>query len=157
MQLGVVLAVLSIAAATVLPDWVEHSRTRMAEKAALDVVVVQDAAKRYFLASSTDATPLQRRWPGQTGPGNVASSTACLPGSGPQTSQAELLLSGGLTAPGFVNPWGQPYQLQVVAGSGASCALTVSTSLPEKVQGPQVVPKMLVMNSSCVSGVSPPL
>lgn len=134
-ELGVVLAVTAILAAVLVPDFVESSRTKMAEKAAQDVIQIIDAA-RWFYAESTNINSVaylaQRgRWPGQTNPSECKVFT-----NPPNAGLRELLTMDFLTT--FpVNPWNQPYDVQLeynlayaTGGIPPPCNFEIDTNVP---------------------------
>jgi len=125
-ELGVVLAVAALLAATLLPDLVEGARVKAAERAALDISYVHDAARWYYsqtTAYSSGATGLiPNTWPGQS-----SSGTCQLPvGSDP----FPLLVQNGFLAYRQQNPWGMPYEAVTVDNPTGGCLFQVNTEVP---------------------------
>lgn len=129
-ELAIVLAVMAILTAAISPALIESARTRMAERAADDASRIHDASKWFFVESAPAGSPAQARWPGETTP------QTCTTQPGSPDSQTELVSAGYLTSSALTNPWGNPYEVRLVAGaSPGRCALRVSTVLPSAVTG----------------------
>ncbi len=140
-ELGAVLAVTAILAAAIVPDFIEASRNRMAQKAASDVAVIHDAA-RWFYAQSygADTEDLRGRWPGQTTAGS------CTNGTTPNFGLIEMRSLHYLPKLP-ANPWGLTYEARVVnnpqnaagvpatinGGQRWGCSFEVATDLPEEI------------------------
>jgi len=130
-ELGVVLAVAALLAATLLPDLVEGARVRAAERAALDVSYIHDAARWYYsqtTAYTSGATGLiPDTWPGQS-----SSGTCLLP---PGADPFPLLVQNGFLAYRQQNPWGLPYEAVTVDIPGGGCMFQVNTEVPVEAGG----------------------
>lgn len=131
-ELGIVLGVSAILATAVLPDVIQAARDKMAERAAADVGVIQDAARWYFIQTLNDKLPANRGvWPGESGPNSCNMAVDGI---------ARLVSRGYLTsAP--KNPWDFPYKValvqQATLGSGGidpGCNFEVSTEVPKAVR-----------------------
>lgn len=157
-ELGVVLAVSAILAAAILPDFIESARSKMAEKAAEDVAVIHDAARWFFIQSGNSGMASMRyKWPGETNPNTCANS----PGSNPALT--ELKTAGYLTT--FpVNPWNQPYDVELKTPSGAStggvpfgCSFSVTTNVPTPLKDAfkSFLPQGQCGTANCKAGTAP--
>ncbi len=128
-ELGVVLGVSAILAAAILPDFIEAARGKMAEKAAADIAVIQDAARWSFVQSLTGAPATRGRWPGQANP------QAC----NMTTDGIDFMVAQGYLTTAPQNPWGFDYEVGLVTGvaSGggisSACVFQVSTEVPKAI------------------------
>lgn len=128
-ELGVVLAVSALLAATLLPDLVEGARVRAAERAALDISYIHDAARWYYSQTTsytTGATGLiPDSWPGQSSSGSCALPVGADP--------FPLLIQNGFLALRQSNPWGLPYEALTVNPDSSDqqhCLFQVNTEVP---------------------------
>lgn len=139
-ELAVVVAIIAILSAAFVPDLIEASRTRMAQKAAEDVAQIHSAGQWYFTESVSAGAPDTARWPGEgVSPGGASDGNrTCVARTGvaPKTPQEQLVAAGYLQGVAFTNPWGNPYLVTLntsVATPTPVCGLRVSTALPTAV------------------------
>ncbi|OGQ80139.1 MAG: hypothetical protein A2289_12980 [Deltaproteobacteria bacterium RIFOXYA12_FULL_58_15] len=135
-ELGVVIAVLSILAGVVLPDFIELARNEKAKQAALHVAELQDKAKLYYhqtVQADDDIDPWNARWPGEIQP------QTCPAGAKPLD---ELVAEHIIEKEATRNPWEIEVKMSLLPGGGsdaainnAVCRLRVVTEVPEKVSG----------------------
>jgi type IV pilus assembly protein PilE len=174
-ELGVALAVAAILAAVVLPDLVEASRDEQAERTALDISYLHDAA-RWYRSQTNGITDSSLgigadTWPGQSSGG----ATGCSPIDS-STAFQNLKANGFLVEGQPVNPWGKDYtarELNHVGTAGnpsMGCMFMVSTEVPtpvaDKLRGmlPQAIcndpvcgpPALTAGYSRCCSGAVRP-
>ncbi|MGC4120211.1 MAG: type II secretion system protein [Myxococcales bacterium] len=130
-ELGIVLGVTAILATAVLPDIIEAARSKMAERTAADIAVLQDAARWYFSKSLLEAEGVRGRWPAENIPNTCPVAVDPL---------VRLRNDGYLTIPPK-NPWGFDYQaaLVILPGSGSGgqvydCSFEVSTEIPRQLR-----------------------
>ena len=137
-ELAIVLSVVSVVAAYVVPDFIEMARTNLAEKAAKDMLQIQEASRWFLHDKAEEVGDAERgKWPGELmtpkGFGRPAPCTSCCGGP-----RGELVSSQYLNDGDFTNPWGTPYQLTLErrgAGEHQDCQLVVSTTVPAGVAG----------------------
>ena len=130
LELGVVLGVSAILAAALVPDIVEASRTKMAERAAEQAESIRDAARGYFVqsAGSVGGSIPPNTWPGQR------SSLLCT--LNPGTDPISLLVGKGLLAGRPDHPWSgeaRTYSISLRSpplNSGTGCMLQITTDIP---------------------------
>lgn len=156
-ELGVVLSVSALLAATLLPDLVEGARVQAAERAALDISYLHDAARWYYsqtTAYTSGATGLiPNTWPGQP------SSQRCeLP---PGTDPVPLLIQNGFLAMRPQNPWGLPYEFGIagnLAMTNSGCMFDVQTDVPAEVARAleSLLPMSQCNRGSCRNGPTTP-
>jgi type II secretory pathway pseudopilin PulG len=148
-EFGIVLAVTTILASVMLPDFIESARVRMAGRAAEDVLRIQEAARWYYNDHMATADDFDSNyWPGQvdgSGPSPDSCPALAASANAPilELVRAQYLDSDGNGALGFSNPWGQGYRsrLQPMLQSAATstsitqqgCGFVVETQIPAAV------------------------
>ncbi|MCA2977181.1 MAG: type II secretion system protein, partial [Myxococcaceae bacterium] len=138
LELAIVIGVAAILAATIVPDAIESMKTRMAEKAAADVMQVHDAARLFFVQN----TDRPERWPGEDFKGKCAVNFDDGRFRNEMVREGYLATSTGDPAnPGLdfmVNPWERPYEVSVYAPATAvttpACLFGVTTAIPAELQ-----------------------
>lgn len=142
-ELGIVIAVAAILAAAIVPSVIETARDEMAERTAMDIAVVHDAARLFFVQNTNMGGS---RWPGE----QVANQ--CAAGFVEQNAVGNLVnggylangavVAGAPASPNFLrNPWGQQLNLYVAApapapgGVNPGCTFGVATNVPGVVSG----------------------
>jgi type II secretory pathway pseudopilin PulG len=132
LELALFFSIAAIAAAIILPDVIQSSRVDMARKAAEDMARLQDAAKWYFVHSSS--TKGQEVWPGEAGPNECT--------GGVDRPVPDLQTAGYLPPPPerMLNPWGERYELDLVVEDDSGdrdedCFFRVGTKVPRSVVG----------------------
>jgi prepilin-type N-terminal cleavage/methylation domain-containing protein len=147
-ELGVVLAVISIMAAAVMVDVVEIFKNRAAQNNAEELYVIQQAAKDFFHATikgdDDKIDPLNAHWPGEGG----AQTCATVANSQPAITQAILqdLKDEQYLKADFAgkNAWDQSYIIDLMPGGGNGggpaakvfdCAFWIATDVPSEVAG----------------------
>jgi len=146
-ELGVVLAVISIMAAAVMVDVVEIFKNRAAQNNAEELYVLQQAAKDFFHGTIKDGDivdPLNARWPGEGGPqtcATVANSQPAITNAILQDLKDQDYLKQDFAGK---NAWDQPYIIDLKPGAGHGgghagqvfdCAMWVATDVPTEVAG----------------------
>lgn len=125
-ELAIVLAVISVVAAYVTPDFIELAKTKLADRAAEDMMEIQDAARWFYHDSpGPGMDPQNMRWPGETGPNTCATAGS--------TPQAELTVGRYLEPTQLINPWGKPYQTSLWTPTPArpqNCRFQIVTEVP---------------------------
>ncbi|MBM4380030.1 MAG: type II secretion system protein [Deltaproteobacteria bacterium] len=152
LELGVVLGVSAVLAAALLPDIVEASRTKMAERAAEQVESIRDAARAYFVqsAGSVGGSIPPNTWPGQR------SSLLC--NLNPSTDPISLLVGQGLLPGRPDHPWsneGSTYSVSLRTpplNGGTGCILQLTTDIPVALANGFV---NALPQSGCNSGSTP--
>lgn len=140
-ELGVALAAAAILAGVVLPDLVEASRDRQAERTALDISYIHDAARWYRSQTNgiTDSSlgVAADSWPGQSGGG----ASGCSPIDS-STAFQNLKANGFLVQGQPQNPWGKDYTVReyhhavgTPVAPAKGCLFVVSTEVPTAVAG----------------------
>ena len=133
-ELAIVLAVISVVAAYVTPNFIELARGQLAERAAEDMLTLQDAARWFYHDSpGPGMDPKDTRWPGESAPGscNVAGVTP----------EAELTDGNYITEPALTNPWDRPYRLDLWTPTPMNrnnCRFQIVTEVPAGM-GPQIM------------------
>lgn len=140
-QLGIVLAVAAIAAAAIVPDFIEAQRSRAIEKTAEGAALIHDAARRFYINTSNIAPQLLPQygcsWPGEKNRGACAPSSPVVLGSaGAGMVQLKTL---GYLREFPENPWTGRYDGTTVvypAGSTdpANCYFVVTTWVPNELR-----------------------
>jgi prepilin-type N-terminal cleavage/methylation domain-containing protein len=137
LELGVVLAVSAILAAALVPDFIEASRTRMAERVGQHVLGLHQAARAYFVRTSSMVGVPPNTWPGQNSSGSgLPTNLACRLGNNAATGQVndaiDLLVKQGLLPSRPVHPFDREYSvsLRPAALTGTGCMLQVTTDVP---------------------------
>lgn len=165
-ELAIVLAVVSILAAVVVPDFIEVARNDLAEQSAREVGLILDTAKWYYSNSATwndqgDFRPGAMRWPGDRvyppdyNENGANAAEDCLRGLG--TALGAGNLPDGTTvrincdiaylpASALVNPWDQPYEINLVPQMQG---INVATNVPRSVAG---VLRSFVPGGECEAG-----
>jgi type II secretory pathway pseudopilin PulG len=129
-EFGIVIGVTAILGAAIIPDVIESTRNRAAEKAAADVSVIHESARLFF--AQNPVRP--RRWPGERNSGD------CTVGWAPNDFRTDMV-SGGYLAPidptQFMrNDWGHTLDVSLYAPPAAitpACLFSVSTFVPASV------------------------
>jgi type II secretory pathway pseudopilin PulG len=132
-ELGVVLAVMTVIASVALPDFIEMARNQLAKNAAAQVIQIQDGARTYFhqsvLTGGVPDAPSNAKWPGE----GVANS--CVTASAPMQ---KLIDDGYLSESARLNPWGFTIGTELSPGpagplAAVVCAFRVTTDVPTSV------------------------
>jgi type II secretory pathway pseudopilin PulG len=141
-ELGIVLAVLTIIAGIMLPDFVEMARNQLAKDAAVQTSLLQDQARAYFhntlLAGGIYLPPEEARWPGETA-FNQCTELGLVGPYGPPLQ--EMINDSYVTAGSMTNPWGHAVRSALVPGVGvgplasATCSVEFATDVPAVVAG----------------------
>lgn len=160
LEMGIVIGVAAILAAAVLPDFVEASRNKMAEKAANEVLALQDAARWFYLESGRPGFAVGTpgpRWPGEQ------NANQCRQFFDTPRAQLELFQAGFVNAPPgqtdvYTNPWRQRYQIDLWQNPASlvnppPCLLIISTALPEPIADTFA---SLLPQGTCRPGACPP-
>ncbi len=146
-ELGIVLAIMSVIATVVVPNFIELTKNDLARQAADQVQVVQDAARSFYLASIRDPArnindPTMAIWPGESYPNECPEI-----GVDPMAVLFDYdMLKPNQAAPrALVNQWGRPIEArlrqarspapdsQFAGGSIPArtlCTMVVSTEVP---------------------------
>ena len=139
LELGIVLGVAAILAAAIAPDFIESMRNKMAEKAAVDVAMVHDAARWFFLESGRAGGDY--RWPGENG------VNQCRTNFTNARAISDFLMNGYLAGGGpanpytppkdfLMNPWGEGYEFDLYeppptgTGMRPGCLFGIVTTVP---------------------------
>jgi prepilin-type N-terminal cleavage/methylation domain-containing protein len=139
LELAIVIGVAAILAATIVPDAIEAMKTRMAEKAAADVMQLHDAARLYF-TQNVDTAGRKLRWPGEQSQGRCAANFQESLFVFEMLNNGYLASGGDPSNPGpdfMLNPWQRPYEVSVYAPSTTSspaCLFGVTTAIPAQLQ-----------------------
>lgn len=133
-ELGVALAVAAVLAAAVLPDMVESSRNVQAQRTALDISYIHDAARWYRSQTNAYASAAgtgQDTWPGQSSSG----AAGTCPPVDSSTAFDNLKQNGFLIQGLQRNPWGKDYVASGVMdpANPKGCMFMVSTEVPNSV------------------------
>ena len=156
-ELGIVLAAMSVLAVVVVPDFIEIARDQLAQQAADHISNIVGFAQKYYHAEAiSNSDPSMARWPGEA-PGPLPGDPPrCLPASRTplQDLQRTKLLEPGPPR----NPWGHPvflYLQDMSAGNvaGMDCRFVVTTDVPIKVPG---VVKTYLAGARCNGGGGTP-
>jgi type II secretory pathway pseudopilin PulG len=141
LELAIVIGVAAILAATIVPDAIESMKTRMAEKAAADVMQLHDAARLYYAQhKEAGPTPRELRWPGENASGSCAVNFDEGRFKFEMINNGYLAAAGGPTNPGLdfmMNPWQRPYEVSVYSPATTpfpACLFGVTTTIPAELQ-----------------------
>ncbi|MEE8409916.1 MAG: type II secretion system protein [Myxococcota bacterium] len=153
-EMAVVLAVASIIAAVVLPDFIETARNDLADQTAVQLTELMSMARQFYHTEGLKVSdPFYARWPGESKGGTDGPD--CRPG--PIPSDTELITARLVRSGDLINPWRQSvfFSLQSATpgcsgfcclfpslpgcggGGGGpqpiSCRFIVSTDVPQQV------------------------
>ncbi|MEE8409913.1 MAG: type II secretion system protein [Myxococcota bacterium] len=145
-ELGVVLAVMSVIVAIVVPDFIESAKNELAQRAATQAYNLQGIAREFYHQQAlTLKNPALARWPGENANGYY-NAPDCTPGLKSPTYELRNLPSKKnpmITQAEITNPWGRELYMHIEksegAGSGvlagAACKFIISTDIPSPVAG----------------------
>lgn len=159
MELAIVLAVVSILAAVVVPDFIEIARNDLAQQAAREIALIQDTARWYYSNSGAwegdgQFRPGNMRWPGDLSAvpdheeDGITATENCLTGLGLPASGSLVINChiAYLPPSALENPWGQPYQITL---DREMEGMIIATHVPQSVAG---VLRSFVQGGECESG-----
>ena len=132
-ELGIVIAVTSILAAVIVPDFIEMARNRAGKESARQVEELEEAAKSFYheMAVAAGNDPMAAAWPGESPP------HSCDGGN----SLSALLSWSSMDPSKGKNPWKKDLTMALVRDPGGgvladvNCRLQVTTMVPLVVTG----------------------
>lgn len=133
-ELAVVMAVASIIAAIVLPDFIETARNDLAEQTGVQMAELMGSARQFFHTTGLQASdPFFARWPGEADMAPAGPNcSAGVDGADVELVDERLVRMGDLS-----NPWQKPYYFTLQGARGASqpfpCRFIISTDVPQQI------------------------